>query len=1207
MKKNLLVVVLTLCICTLGIAQERYYQAPFNARYSPKMTEEELYSKPFLQKMSKEDWPRFQKDPRFDAARVAELKTGWKQEGLAAQHNQLRSSQTSGESNCNWIEPTSAYEHPNTIQWPGSPGNSTDNYSAPINLGWNFNFFGTNYNQIVLTTKGTIVLGNTGYIDFTPSAFPDPLGTETNQQYNQIAGFWTDFDFAASGDLYYLLTPEAIYINYVNVGYWPNFADKTNSFQMILTPDGSSVIGGGNNVQLVYLDMQFVNSQISGATGGCQANNNFAIVGADRSSGTQHYAFGRFNLCNSTAWDGPYGVANNQQDGVDWLDGRVIEFNTGVSNFVSNQPPVVVGEACDTITMCVGEQFEFNLAFTSPESNQSTSIAFTQSSTGFSATSTTGNGAVLNNATFVASASNVGSNTVTITATDNGIPAASTTVTYTFLVEDIQAPPIEINGLLNICAGQVTELTATEGFDSYDWSNGTSGITTDATQPGEITVVGHFGFCSAVASVNIDVTPYFIPQLVGGNIPIEICPGIDTLVCVTGDYASYQWQVSPGYDGEFVAGAPLDQACAQVTGNVNGNYEIVVTDAAGCQGFNIKLVTTAPSTPCLTNDDNNGVRCDALAPLDFCGYSIPPEDNLIIYALSTNQNGWQGSFINIYVYPADGGPVQEYFLTSFGALTLYDDIMIGAGDSVSIEYFANGNNFAGNSLWVINCGQTSPTIIQAPLTTGTIWSGASTCNASALLGTWTVSGPAGWNFSDASQMTTSWTPGQFGVYELCFNNASCPFDYCYNIEYTEAPSIALTPGLNIGLCNTEVSQQSVIVNDPSGNATITWNGPGVTPATDQLSAQIGPYTNYTNATITANVTNACGTFSDSFTVSYQPNVPEPSLQDVPLCQTGSVTLDPIPSNLDNAALQYDWTPGTSSGSTLNVTTPGTYSVVVSNNCDQSNPATAVVTGVSAAVITNPSALPANLLECNNDVVNLSVLYSAPSGFNTSDYTASWTGPVNSSTANVAADEDGNYCYSVVDNFGCNSVAQGCVNVDLSTTPTTTSGSTEVLALCPSECKNLEVIAAAENPTYTWSTDCASFNITTSGASLSYCADNVPQSCLGEVVTLSSTISNGCGSATATWQIQSNACSVRVPNVFTPNGGQGNDSFEIGGLEKYSGADLTVFDRWGKIVYESTNYRNDWRANDLSDGTYWYVLTLPYGIKTEYKGTVQILR
>ncbi len=1199
MKKYLLFGLFMWMMCLSASAQEHYYTAPFNARYSTKMTEEQLYSKAFLQKMSKQDWVRFTKDPRFDADRVARLKTEWKRE-RQRERGMLKTTQTSGESNCYWIEPTSEYNHPNTIQWPGSPGNSTDNYSAPINLGWNFNFFGTNYNQIVLTTKGTIVLGNTGYIDFTPSAFPDPLGTETNQQYNHLAGFWSDFDFAASGDLYYLLTPEALYINYIDVGYWPNFDDKTNSFQMIITPDGSNVIGGGNNVQFVYLDMQWVNSQISGATGGCQANNNFAIVGADRSSGTQHYAFGRFNLCNSSAWDGPYGVQTTNQDGVDWLDGRVIEFNTSVTNFVANQPPAVVGEACDTITMCIGETFDFNLAFTSPEATQTTSITYTTSGTGFSATSSTGNAAVLNNASFTAGPGNVGTNTVTITATDSGSPNASTTVTYTFIVEDIVPPPIEITGLLSICAGQVTELTATDGFDSYTWSNGASGTTADVSQPGTITVTGHYGFCSAVASVVVDVTPYFIPQLEGGNIPIEICPGIDTVVCVLGEYASYQWQISPGYDGEFVPGTPLDEACAQVTGNVDGNYEILVTDESGCQGFNIKLVTTSPSTPCPTNDDNNGIRCDGLQELDFCGYSIPPEDNLIIYALSTNQNGWQGSFINIYVYPADGGPVEEYFLTSFGALTQYNDIMIGAGDSVSIEYFANGNNFQGNSLWVINCGQNSPTIIPAPLTTGLVWSGASTCIASDLDGTWSVDGPGGWTFSDPSQMTTTWTPTHYGVYELCFSNANCAFDYCYNIEYAQAPSITITPGLPIALCDAETAEQSVVVNDPSGNGTISWTGPGITPSADGLSAVVGPYTDYTNATVSANITNACGTYSDTFNVSYQPDVPEPSLQDLPLCQNGSVTLDPVPASLDNAELQYDWNPGNNTGSTLNVTVPGEYTVVVSNDCDESNPVSATVYGVVAATIT--AAPPASILECNDSEVTLTVQFA-----DASNYSASWEGPNDSETATVIADADGTYCYTVTDNYGCNAESTGCVNVDISGAPSTTSGSSDLLALCPRECKNLEVISDAENPTVTWATSCSDFTIPTTGASLDYCADNVPQSCLGEVVTLTANISNGCGTATATWQIQSNACEVKIPNVFTPNGGQGNDSFEIEGLEKYSGAELTVFNRWGQKVYESTNYRNDWRANDLSDGTYWYVLILPYGIKTEYKGTIEILR
>jgi hypothetical protein len=359
---------------------------------------------------------------------------------------------------------------------------------------------------------------------------------------------------------------------------------------------------------------------------------------------------------------------------VDWLDGRVIEFNTGISNFTINQTPTVIGEACDTITMCVGEAFDLKLAFASPEANQNMTITYSQSATGFSTTSAIAPGiALLNNATFTASAANIGSNTVTITATDNGFPAASTTVIYTFLVNDVDVPPIAISGVLNICAGQVTELTASEGFDSYSWSNGETGNVVGVSESGTITVIGSIGFCSAVASVYVDVAPFFVPLLVGGNLPIQVCTGVDTVVCVLDDYASYQWDVMPGYDGEFVTGTPLDESCAHVSGDVDGRYRILVTDSAGCQGFNIKRVNTSPFTPCSSNDLNNGIRCNGPETLDFCGSFIPDAENMLIQAFSTNANGWQGSYINIYVHPLNGGDITEYFLTIF---SIYDDMNV---------------------------------------------------------------------------------------------------------------------------------------------------------------------------------------------------------------------------------------------------------------------------------------------------------------------------------------------------------------------------------------------------------------------------------------------------------------------------------------------------------------------------------------------------
>ena len=103
------------------------------------------------------------------------------------------------------------------------------------------------------------------------------------------------------------------------------------------------------------------------------------------------------------------------------------------------------------------------------------------------------------------------------------------------------------------------------------------------------------------------------------------------------------------------------------------------------------------------------------------------------------------------------------------------------------------------------------------------------------------------------------------------------------------------------------------------------------------------------------------------------------------------------------------------------------------------------------------------------------------------------------------------------------------------------------------------------------------------------------------------MTNGCGVSSTDWFIQTDECLVRIPNIFTPNGKGGNDTFFIDGLDKYAGSELMVYNRWGNLVYESSDYKNDWRAIDLSEGNYWYVLKLPYGKKMEYTGTLQLLR
>ena len=63
----------------------------------------------------------------------------------------------------------------------------------------------------------------------------------------------------------------------------------------------------------------------------------------------------------------------------------------------------------------------------------------------------------------------------------------------------------------------------------------------------------------------------------------------------------------------------------------------------------------------------------------------------------------------------------------------------------------------------------------------------------------------------------------------------------------------------------------------------------------------------------------------------------------------------------------------------------------------------------------------------------------------------------------------------------------------------------------------------------------------------------------------------------------------VPNIFTPNGDQVNDTFYVRNLPANSG--LIITNRWGKEIYTSVDYKNDWDAKGAGDGIYYYKLVL----------------
>ncbi len=86
--------------------------------------------------------------------------------------------------------------------------------------------------------------------------------------------------------------------------------------------------------------------------------------------------------------------------------------------------------------------------------------------------------------------------------------------------------------------------------------------------------------------------------------------------------------------------------------------------------------------------------------------------------------------------------------------------------------------------------------------------------------------------------------------------------------------------------------------------------------------------------------------------------------------------------------------------------------------------------------------------------------------------------------------------------------------------------------------------------------------------------------------------------------------VRIPNAFSPNGDNNDDTWQIDNIEAYPNSRVLVFNRWGAKVFEATNYARGSEWNGTTNGqpvpfgTYYYVITLGNG--KSFTGPITII-
>ncbi|MBC8510904.1 MAG: gliding motility-associated C-terminal domain-containing protein, partial [Cryomorphaceae bacterium] len=85
----------------------------------------------------------------------------------------------------------------------------------------------------------------------------------------------------------------------------------------------------------------------------------------------------------------------------------------------------------------------------------------------------------------------------------------------------------------------------------------------------------------------------------------------------------------------------------------------------------------------------------------------------------------------------------------------------------------------------------------------------------------------------------------------------------------------------------------------------------------------------------------------------------------------------------------------------------------------------------------------------------------------------------------------------------------------------------------------------------------------------------------------------------------------VPNVFTPNGDNVNDTWNLESTFLYSDSEVRIYGRYGRLLFQSVGYSTPWdgkneNGNDVPEGAYFYSIEIGNGFDA-IKGSVIILR
>ncbi len=698
----------------------------------------------------------------------------------------------------------------------------------------------------------------------------------------------------------------------------------------------------------------------------------------------------------------------------------------------------------------------------------------------------------------------------------------------------------------NFCLGDSTAFnTNASPYDSLLWNFGdvNSGLnnTSTAVTPLHLyTDTGTFVVSLVVfLSGNTDtithsVTIIPLPTISLGN-DTTLCQGTTLMLNASNTNATYLWSdnsTNPTFtvNQQGTYWVQVTNICGSTTDSITVNYlqpPIVNlgNDTTMCQGNVLMLDATNPNAAYLWNDNSIDSTFTVTQPgiywvevTGFCGsvidsinvsYIIPPainfgNDTILCQGATLTLNASNPNATYLW---SDNSTNPTFPVTQPGTYWVQVTNICGSDtDSITVNYLQPP---------VVNLGNDT-TLCQGNVLT----LDATSSNVTYL---WND------NSTDSTYIVT-----QPGIYWVEVTGYCGSVTDSIDVNYISLPTAIL--GNDTTICQ----GATLTLNATNPNATYLWNDNSTNPTF--IVTQQGTYW--------VQVTNICGSASDSISVSYlQPPIVNLG-NDTSLCQGGTITL-----NASGQNATYLWSDN-STGSAYTVTQQGTYWVVVTNICGS----------VTDSIYVNYIPLP--VVDIGNDTL---ICLGSTLTLTALNPNATYLWNDNSINPTYTVTQQGTYwvtvtniCGSVVDSINVNYTIPPAINLGNDTT------------ICPGESFTLN--ATFQNSFYVWQDNSTNpdFTVTQPG-------------------TYWVVVSNVCDNASDTLEVGPESCNIilEMPNVFTPNGDGLNDNFHPIQMEGIKLARLFIINRWNQILFETDDINTGWNGKDnqnyCADGVYFWIV------------------